>query len=224
MTGTIALPLALPVRFSRNMTVLRERERLVLVNSVRLDDAGLEALAKLGRVTDVIRLAGFHGADDAFYRDRFGAKVWAIDGQRYTRGFAVDGEPYFEADVAAQASTALPVSGASLYLFSTHPPEALLVLDRDGGIVIAGDALQNMGSTDEFFSFFARPMMRLMGFIKPHNVGPGWLKQAKPTKERLLGVLDLDFGVVLPAHGAPVLTNAKALYRPAIERAASLAG
>jgi hypothetical protein len=44
VTGTVKLPGPLPVRFSRNMTVLREGGRLILVNAVRLDDAGLAAL------------------------------------------------------------------------------------------------------------------------------------------------------------------------------------
>ena len=55
---------------------------MILVNSVRLDVAGLAALEALGRVTDVIRLAGNHGMDDPFYKDRYGAKVWAVRGQR----------------------------------------------------------------------------------------------------------------------------------------------
>ena len=57
VTGTMKLPGVMPVRFSRNMTVVREGERLVLVNTVRLDEAGLAALDKLGKVTDVVRIA-----------------------------------------------------------------------------------------------------------------------------------------------------------------------
>ena len=56
VTGTVGMPGPLPVRFSRNMTVVRRSDKLVVVNSVRLDDAGLAALDKLGKVTDVIRL------------------------------------------------------------------------------------------------------------------------------------------------------------------------
>ena len=52
---------------SRNMTVVRRGDDLVLVNSVRLDDQGLAELERLGKVTDVIRLAGGHGSDDPFY-------------------------------------------------------------------------------------------------------------------------------------------------------------
>ncbi len=57
VTGTIKMPGPLPVQFSRNMTVVRRGDRLVLVNSVRLDDAGIATLATLDKVTDVVRLA-----------------------------------------------------------------------------------------------------------------------------------------------------------------------
>jgi len=73
VTGTAGLPGPLPVRFSRNMTVVRAGERLTLINSVRLSEEGLRALDALGKVTDVLRLAGFHGMDDPFYKDRYGA-------------------------------------------------------------------------------------------------------------------------------------------------------
>jgi hypothetical protein len=221
VTGTVAMPAPLPVRFSRNMTVVREGERLVLVNSVRLTDEGLAKLDQLGKVSDVIRLAGFHGADDAFYHDRYGAKVWAVRGQRYTAGFDASAEPYFEPDVAADATTELPIAGARLYVFSTTPPEGLLLLEREGGILVVGDCLQNWARTDAYFSFVGSIMMKLMGFIKPHNVGPAWLKQVKPSASELRGVLDLEFEHVLPAHGAGVVGGAKEAFRAAIEKAAA---
>jgi len=57
-----------------------------------------------------------------------------------------------------------------------------------------------------------------VGFIKPHNIGPGWLKQNKPPKEQLRAILKLRFAHVFPAHGDPVLGAALDRYRPAIER------
>lgn len=222
VTGTIGVRAPLTMRFSRNMTVIREAERLVLVNSVRLTEAGLEQLDALGTVSDVIRLAGFHGADDAFYKDRYGAKVWAVAGQRYTPGFDVhSAETYFEPDAEINAKTALPLSGASVYLFATRPPEGLLVLAREGGIVVSGDCLQHWAKTDAYFNRFGGAMMTLLGFIKPYNVGPAWLKQAKPSASELRSVLALEFEHLLPAHGSPVVGGAKAAFRPAIERAAS---
>jgi hypothetical protein len=219
VTGSFAMPGPLPLRFSRNMTVVREGERLVLVNTVRLDDAGLAALDALGRVTDVIRIAGNHGLDDPFYRERYGAKVWAVAGQRYTTGFDTNArDVYLEPDVAIDASTALPIAGARLYPIRSKPPEGLLVLERAGGTVISGDCLQNWAEPDEYFSFLGRLLMRMFGFIKPHNIGPAWLKQCKPPKEDLRGILDLEFANVLPGHGAPVVGDARALYRRTIER------
>ena len=66
--------------------------------------------------------------------------------------------------------------------------------------------------------------MKLMGFLKPHNVGPGWLKEAQPDLKQLRGVLDLDFENVLPVHGKPVIGDARAKFQPAILRACDRAG
>lgn len=219
VTGTVPLPGPLPIRFSRNMTVIREGERLVLVNSVRLDPRGLAALEALGTVTDVIRVAANHGLDDPFYKDRYGAKVWAVKGQRYTAGFDTGtARTYFEPDVEMDATTALPLAGARLYVIASRPPEAILLLARDGGVAVAGDSLQNWAEPDPYFNWLARPIMRMMGFMRPHNIGPGWLKQNRPPVADLRGILDLDFNHVLPSHGSPVIGDALERYRPAIER------
>jgi hypothetical protein len=220
--GTVGMPGPLPVRFSRNMTIVREGERLVLVNTVRLDEARLAALERLGQVTDVIRLAANHGSDDPFYADRYRAKVWALAGQRYTAGFDTKArDTYFAPHVEADGATTLPIAGARLHFIRSDPPEGLLLLPQHGGTIVAGDCLQNWASTDPYFSWLGGAMMRMMGFLRPHNVGPGWLRQCKPPKEELRAVLDLPFANVLPAHGTPVLGNALALYRPAIDRAAA---
>jgi hypothetical protein len=216
VTGTIKM--GGPIRFSRNMTIVREGGRLILVNTVRLDEAGLAALDKLGKVTDVLRIAGFHGMDDPFYAERYGAKVWAVRGHKYTEGFEQNVEAYFAPQVEMDAHTALPIEGARLHVIRSRVPEAILVLPRSGGVLVTGDALQNWGTTDEFMSFVTKPMMRMMGFIRPHNVGPAWHKQTKPPKEDMVGILSLGFDKVLPAHGTPVLENAETLYRPAITR------
>ena len=74
--GTAAFKKPVPVRFSRNMTVIREGNDLTLINSVRLSEQGLTELDALGQVKHVIRLAGFHGMDDPFYKDRYGGCVF----------------------------------------------------------------------------------------------------------------------------------------------------
>jgi hypothetical protein len=221
VSGTVSMPGPLPVRFSRNMTVIEDEGRLVLVNSMRLDEAGLRALDALGRVTDVIRIGANHGMDDPFYRERYGARVWAVKGQRYTSGFDTKSENvYFEPDEEIDETTPLPIAGARVYVIASAPPEGLLLLRREGGVCIAADCLQHWHDVDDHFNWLGGALMRMFGFIKPFNVGPGWLRQGKPPKTDLRGILDLPFTHVLPAHGSAVVGSAPEKYRAALERAA----
>jgi hypothetical protein len=75
------------MKISRSMTIVKDNDNdeLTIFNSMRLGDQGLEALEKLGTIKNVVRLAGFHGRDDGFYRDRYKAKIYAIKGQAYIR-------------------------------------------------------------------------------------------------------------------------------------------
>lgn len=216
VTGSCSIRRPLPMRFSRNMTVVREGTELTLINTVRLNEAGLKQLDALGQVKHVIRLAGFHGMDDPFYKDRYGAKVWSVDAV-YNSSFEPDPKPediYLEADAVLSAETVLPVSAARIVAInSSTPKEALLLLERDGGILISGDCLQNWSETDQYFSFLAKKMMKKAGFIKAHNVGPGWLKFAKPDKTEMKNLLNVEFQNLLPAHGKPVIGSAKDRYR-----------
>lgn len=212
-----------PMQFSRNMTVIRHDGELTIVNSVRLDEAGLTALDALGTVKHVIRIAGFHGMDDRFYRERYQATLWMVRGQIYTRSLNLDGKTpeqgYMQADRLIDPDTELPIPGARAIVIAGKAPEGLLFLEAHGGTLISGDALQNWGKADEHFNWPARIGMRLMGFIKPYNLGPGWVKQVKPDLGALAGLLDLSFENVLPGHGDAVIGGAREAFRPAIERA-----
>lgn len=186
---------------------------------MRLTDAGLSELEKLGRVATVIRIGGFHGRDDGFYRERYGAKVFALAGQHYSRKINADplAQDYLQPDGWLDAATPLPIEGVSLFLFAGTPPEAALLVEREGGILVTGDALQNTAAPDEYANLVGRLLMRTVGAYKPYALGPGWLKAAKPTAEEVARILELSFAHVLPGHGEPVLGDAREKYRPAIE-------
>jgi hypothetical protein len=189
-------------QYSRNMTVLRDGDRLVLVNTVRLDDAGLAALDALGRVTDVVRIGAFHDRDDGFYAARYRAKQWALAGHEHAGGR--------DTDVELVPGGPMPVSGARLFAFETSKvPEALLVLDRDGGIVVSCDALQNWAAVDERFDEASAARMTAMGFIVPANVGPGWRMAAAPEKRDFERLAELPFRHLIPAHGTVLRDTAK---------------
>lgn len=209
------------VSFSRAMTVIRKDDQLVLINSMRLDDERLAELEALGNVTDVLSIAGFHGRDDAFYKERYGAKIWDLEGHVYAKGFNANPAPsdaYFAADAKLTTDTELPLAGAHLHVFDTATPEAIVVLEREGGILVTGDSMQNWATADEYFSWMGKAMMKVMGFIVPYNLGPGWIKAAKPTAADIRPLLDLEFEHVLPAHGTTVIGDAREKFRPAIER------
>lgn len=219
--GSVSFGGPLPMAFSRNMTVVREKGELTLINTMRLDDAGLAELEKLGTVKHVFRLAGFHGMDDPFYKDRYQAKVWAVKGHIYAKGFDAAkprAVPYFKPDVEMDESTRLPISDARLFRFTSgNTAEGLVIMEREGGVIVSGDSLQNWHKADEYFSLPAKVMMKLLGFIKAHNIGPGWLKITKPDPKEIRSLLDIKFDHLLPVHGAEVIGGAREAYRKVIE-------
>ena len=123
-------------QFSRNMVVVRDGHDLTLVNTLRVDDAGLAHLDSLGTVKNIVRIGGFHGRDDAFYIDRYNAAFWAPNGIKFGRGEVPDG--------TLANDQPGPVTDSSVFLFETaNRPEAILHLTRSGGILITCDSLQN---------------------------------------------------------------------------------
>lgn len=219
--GGVKMPMRMPMKIGRAMTVVRGDDGLVLFNSMRLSEEGLRELEALGDVKHVVRTGGFHGRDDGFYKDRYGAMVHAIEGQTYFRGIdprKAGAGPFLVPDEWLTEGSALPIADAKLKVFSTsEPPEALCLIERHGGILITGDTLQHAPKPDEFYNFLAKIMMKRMGFMKPYNVGPGWLQFAHPTVADVRSILDLEFEHVLPGHGDAVIGGAKEKYRPAIE-------
>lgn len=195
---------------SRNMTVLREGGDLVLVNTMRLDDAGLAALDALGAVKRVVRLGAFHGKDDAFYAQRYGAELWAPAGLENEHGHPVS-------EVLTAGSS--PAQGSSAFLFETSKmPEAVLHLDREGGILIACDSLQNWVGRDPWFDDETFGRMGEMGFIAPANVGPGWMQFSQPQKPDFDRLAALSFRHVLPSHGVPLKDSAKEDFTATFDR------
>jgi hypothetical protein len=189
-------------QFSRNMVVIKDGDALTLVNTLRLDAASLARLETLGSVTNIVRLGAFHGRDDAFYIDRYSAPFWALPGMDFQRGETVDkvltpGQPG-------------PCSDATVFVYETSAmPEAILRLDRQGGVVIACDSLQNWTGPDSHFDEASAEMMAAQGFFPPANVGPGWRAAAQPEPSDFARLNELEFQHLLSAHGDPLLNDAQ---------------
>ncbi|MEM9454311.1 MAG: hypothetical protein AAGF11_09040 [Myxococcota bacterium] len=199
-----------PLEFSRNMTVVRDGDALTLINTVRLNDEGLAHLDALGTVRHVVTLGAFHGIDDPFYLERYGATQWALPQHKHKGGHATD--------QALMVDGPMPFEGVSLFVFETSQrPEALLHIHREGGILVSCDSLQNWVELDEYFDDSGARIMTDRGFIKPANLGLGWLRAAQPQVSDFSRLLTLEFQHLLPAHGTPLRNEAKPQFRATIE-------
>ena len=162
--------------FGRNMIVVREDDRLCLINTVRLDDAELKRLDALGRVTDILRIGSYHGYDDAFYLDRYQARLWELEG--------MPSENSRQPSHLMTQSSALPQADMSLFQFSSAKlPEGLIYLNRHGGIIITCDSLHNWETTDRFFDEPSAKIMTEAGFIGPANIGVGWKRTCEGLEQ-----------------------------------------
>ena len=198
-------------QFSRNMTVIRDGDALTLVNTLRLNDEGLARLEQLGAVNNIVRLGAFHGRDDAFYVDRFGAPFWALPGMDFQRGETID--------KALAPNQPGPCPDATVFAYETATmPEAVLRLGRHGGILIAADSLQNWTGPDEHFDETTAEMMAAQGFFHPANVGPGWRGAAQPEASDFARLKTLEFRHLLSAHGGPLLNDAHSAVGATLEK------
>lgn len=224
--GGSKMPLPIPVRITKTMTIVRNpaTKELSLINAMRVSDALLSEIEALGAIRHILTVGGGHGKDDGFYRDRTGAKVYDVEGHKYVRklGPASDkNEVYMEADIQLTEESQLPLPNAELKLIHTNgTPEGVICINDEGGILVTGDSLQNTPEPNEYVNFFAKILMKRLGFFHAYLVGPAWLKSTKPAASDLKSIfLDSEYANVIPGHGDPVIGGAKEKYRPAVEAA-----
>ena len=202
-------------RINRNMVILRNGTDLSILNSVRLSESGERELESLGTVRHVLRLGYFHGCDDRYYVERFGAEFWAPAKSR--------AEPGPTPSRIIEDAGDLPFPGARSVLFAESKyPEATIFLEQDNGILLTCDCLQYY--TDRRFnSLLARLILPLMGFPLRMLIGPMWLKAMTPENGSLLPdferILQLNFEHLIPAHGSVRNGSAKKAVSEAIGHA-----
>ncbi|HEY5218873.1 MAG TPA: hypothetical protein VIJ16_03640 [Gemmatimonadaceae bacterium] len=197
--------------FSRNMTIVREGDRLTLINSVRLSPKGLAELDRLGRVVNVVRIGDMHGMDDAFYVDHYKATYWALP------SMSAETQPPVNKTLVPGGE--MPISDASLFSFTTTTrPEGILRLDREGGIMIACDSLQNWVGPDEFFDEPTIETMRKMNFFTEAGIGLAWIHGSEPKPDDFVRLKQVPFRHALCGHGEPCVGQAQQGYHAAFKR------
>ena len=203
------------LRITRNMVVIRHEGDLTLVDPIRLDEAEEARLRELGTPRRILRLGPMHGQDDPYYQKELGCELWA----------AGDSEIYPEnkPDVVVSSDTAWPFPAARYASIErSKQAEGVLLLERDGGILITCDAIQHYGDY-RHNNLPARLVMPLIGFKKTTVLGPIWLKVMTPEGESLEAsfrkLLELEFDHLIAAHGSYLRGGAHASLAAAIDRA-----
>jgi hypothetical protein len=201
------------IQKSNNMVIVRNGKELTLINTLRLDEEGLKAIDKLGRVINVIRLGAFHDRNDVFYLDRYKAKLWALRGMIHKNNRQTD---FFigETDRA-------PFPDASFFGFeTTFQPEAILHIAREGGILITCDSIKNWTKIDEYFSENTAKEFSEQGLIKPGSIDKVWLGAMTPKNSDFAKLKTLSFRHLLSAHGQPIIDTASEQLMPILEELA----
>ncbi len=204
LQGTVRMGPGMTI--NRVMVVLRHEGELAVVNAVRPQDPSI--LDALGKVTKVVHI-GVHGMDDAWYCDHYGAKKWGA------RGVA-------GVDVVLGEETEQPVPWIRTFQFSlTKTPELALLADRDEGLLITCDSVQNWPDLDGC-SLIAKGVAKAIGFdARPAQIGPPWRKRQTPDGGSLKAdferMLELPFDHLVGGHGKPLIRGAKAALRSTVD-------
>lgn len=202
------------LRITRNMGIIRNGDELSLINPVRVSAKVEAQIAKLGQIKHVIRLGCFHGADDPYYVEKFGAQMWAqLGGTTYT-------VPKIDKELDSVAP--LPFDNAEIFEFAgTTQPESALLIKRGTGILFTCDAIQNYGDYS-YNNIVAKILMPFIGFPRTTIIGPIWLKYQTPEDETLepefRRLLGLKFDRLLAAHGTLLKTGAHAAVERAVNK------
>lgn len=192
------------MRMSRNMIVLKNKNDLVLINPVRMNNNNLSKLDELGNVKHILRLGDFHGLDDAFYLDRYQCEFWAQNGQ--------DTYKLPKASTIITSSTEAPFPNSQFFIFENAKfPEAALLL-KEHKLLITTDSVQYHADWS-YFTRFTKFAFKLLGFKIGINIGPPWLKRVTPKGTSLKfdfeKLLLLDFDAIVAAHGLLLESGAK---------------
>jgi hypothetical protein len=189
------------LQHSCNMVVVKNANELTLINTVRLNDVGLAALDNLGHVANVVRIGAFHGRHDAFYLDRYSSKLWALKG--------VEHDNKKSTDIELITNGKMPFPDCSIFVFETSTqPEAILHVNREGGILITCDSVKNWNIIDEFFSEQTGKLYDKLGFLGAATISKIWQQACNIQAQDFARLKLLTFKHLLSAHGEPLLNNA----------------
>ncbi len=200
------------LQHSRNMIIVRNADKLSLINTVRLNDNGLTTIDALGKVENVIRIGAFHGRDDAFYLDRYSAKLCAFPGMQHGDGRGTD--------IELAPKSKMPFPDCSLFFFETSIyPEGILHIAQEGGVLVTCDSIKNWISADQFFSVETAKLYEEQGFFGSASISNVWKQACNVDVADFIRLKSFSFRHLLSAHGEPLLNDAHVRLSESIKQA-----
>lgn len=201
------------MRMNRNMIVLNNEGKLILINPVRMNDDSLSRLDELGKVSFILRLGDFHGLDDDFYLDRYKCEFWAQDDQESYK------TPRPDQLIKPELESPFPDSEFFVFEKAQYPEAALLL--RKYKLLITTDSVQHHADW-RYFTWFTKFVFKLLGFKVGLNIGPPWLKRVTPKDDTLKSdferMLALEFDSLVAAHGTQLKVGAKNALSAEVDR------
>lgn len=187
-------------QYSRVMTILKDENSLALVNPVRVNEETLSKIKELGEIDHIFKIGQLHNVDIPFYIDKFSPKLWVNKDDPSVKDSK--SVAYFE------DGNELPILNCKVKLIEDSKiKEAILISPADGGCLHSCDAFVNMGDVDPMHNWLTAKLSKLLS--NPTYIGPNWVKIAKPPQKSMESVLDFEFESFVPAHGEPIMKEAK---------------
>ncbi len=201
MGSNVTIHEGVKLQHSCNMVIVKSGNKLTLINTIRLSYKGLAMLDNLGKVTNIVRICAFHGKHDAFYVNRYSAKLWALKGMQ--------DENNKKTDIDLTPNGKMPFPGCSLFVFETSAhPEGILHINREGGILITCDSIKNWTYSDEFFSKQTAKLYEDLGFFGSATISEIWQQTCNVQAQDFLKLKLLSFHHLFSAHGEPLINKA----------------
>jgi len=214
-------------RMTRNMTIIKQGDKLCVVNSLRLMPEQEAEMEKLGTVKHLVRLCVGHGMDDPYFVDKYKPTLWE----------AGAGMPWADKEITLKADKVLGEDGAPFpeivtpLIFSSIKEEikgdaSLIVASGDTKVLVASDSVMCYGKHKDDTklstlsnSLLGKVALWMLGFAGRVNTVPEYFKHHSPDG-KASGILpDLenlaaaDWDAVIPPHGNVVKAGAREIYR-----------
>lgn len=215
----VSIPLGCTIHSPVTMTVIKEGQGLVLVNSLRFPKHLNDQILSLaeggeGATVHIVRLGATHGKYDSFWKARLGARafLWTLKGHKLQDGLLAD---------ETLCPGHVPLAATDCVEFSLGAPEAALVLRAEKFAVFC-DAVCNICDYS-FVSWYARPLILAAGFRSAvHCSSRRWnawvceMVGRKRVREEYERVLLYEFDGYVSGHGVAVITGAREKVRGAM--------